>query len=126
NMYWQEAKFEQAKATLAKANNIAPKGVVYDKFPKQLEERQKRTQSSKERAEGDKQKVVTQRENWVKVQELADKENGHASVFWDPMAPKASPTPPPVAPPPTSPPPNAPTPNGTPAAAPASSAAPPG
>jgi hypothetical protein len=123
NMYWQEAKFEQAKANLAKANNIAPKGVVYDAFPKQLDARQKRTQTAKEHAEADKQKVVSQRENWVKVQEQADKENGHQSVFWDPMAPKAA-TPPPVNPPPTSPPPTAPTPAAAPAA-PAAAAAPP-
>ena len=68
-MYWREAQFEQAKAQLAKANNIAPKGVVYDSFPKQLDERQKRTQTAKERAAGDKQKVVSVREDWLKIQE---------------------------------------------------------
>lgn len=116
NMYWRESQFEQAKAQLAKQNNIAPKGVVYDSFPKQLEERQKRTQSAKERAEGDKQKVVSARENWLKIQDQADKENGRASTFWDPMAPKTA-TPPPVNanPTPTSPPPTAPTPSGGPA-----------
>ncbi len=113
NTYWREAQFEQAKAKLAKSNNIAPKGVNYDTFPKQLDERQKRTQSAKERAEGDKQKVVSARDNWLKIQDQADKENGRASVFWDPMAPKTA-TPPPVNanPTPTSPPPTAPTPSG--------------
>jgi hypothetical protein len=91
NMYWREAQFEQAKAQLAKANNIAPKGVVYDSFPKQLDERQKRTQSAKEKAEGDKQKVVSVRDNWLKIQDQADKENGKTSTFWDPMAPKSTP-----------------------------------
>jgi hypothetical protein len=105
NMYWHEAQFEGAKATLAKSNNIAPKGVVYDSFPKQLDERQKRTQSSKEKSEGEKQKVVTSRENWLKIQDQADKENGHASVFWDPMAPKAASAQPPTATTPTSKPP---------------------
>jgi hypothetical protein len=96
NMYWHEAQFEGAKANLAKSNNIAPKGVVYDSFPKQLDERQKRTQSSKEKSEAEKSKVVSARENWLKIQDQADKENGHASVFWDPMAPKSSPAQPPT------------------------------
>jgi hypothetical protein len=90
NMYWREAQFESAKATLAKGNNIAPKGVTYDSFPKQQDERQKRTQGAKEKSEAEKQKVVSARENWLKIQEQADKENGHASVFWDPMAPKGN------------------------------------
>lgn len=88
NMYWREAQFESAKAQLAKSNNIAPKGVTYDSFPKQQDERQKRTQGAKEKSEGEKQRVVSARENWLKIQEQADKENGHASAFWDPMAPK--------------------------------------
>ena len=94
NMYWHEAQFEAAKATLAKANNIAPKGVAYESFPKQLDERQKRTQSSKEKSEAEKGKVVSQRDNWLKIQDQADKENGgHSSTFWDPMAPKNTPAP---------------------------------
>ena len=89
-MYWREAQFEQAKATLAKQNNIAPKGVVYDTFPRQHDERQKRTQSAKERVESEKQRTATARENWLKIQNQADTENGHAGVYWDPMASKAS------------------------------------
>src|SRR5688500_4179089 len=33
NMYWREAQYEAAKATLAKQNNIQPKGVNLDDFP---------------------------------------------------------------------------------------------
>ena len=32
------------------------------------------------------------RDNWLHIQEQADKENGHAGVYWDPMAPKVTPT----------------------------------
>jgi hypothetical protein len=91
NMYWREAQFESAKAQLAKGNNIAPKGVVYDTFPKQQDERQKRTGSAKERVEGHKQKAQSARDNWLKLQDSADKEAGKNSSFWDPMAAKGGP-----------------------------------
>ena len=91
NMYYREAEFEAAKAQLAKANNIAPKGVSYDTFPKQQEARKARTDSAKAKAESAKASVSAQRDSWLHIQEQADKENGHASVFWDPMAPKAQP-----------------------------------
>ena len=35
NMYWREAQYELAKSQLAQRNNIAPKGVKFDAFPKQ-------------------------------------------------------------------------------------------
>ena len=89
---FREAEFEQAKAQLAKQNNIAPKGVTYDSFPKQLDERKSRTDSAKSKSESAKASVSSQRANWLHIQENADKENGHASVYWDPMAPKVQPT----------------------------------
>lgn len=92
NMYYREAEFEAAKAQLAKTNNIAPKGVTYDSFPRQQESRKSRTDSAKSKAESAKASVSAQRDNWLHVQEQADKENGHASVFWDPMAPKVPPS----------------------------------
>jgi hypothetical protein len=92
NMYFREAEFEQAKAQLAKTNNIAPKGVTYESFPKQIDERRSRTESAKSKSESAKASVSSQRDNWLHVQENADKENGHASVYWDPMAPKVQST----------------------------------
>lgn len=92
NMYFREAEFEAAKAQLAKTNNIAPKGVTYESFPKQQDERRSRTESAKSKAESAKASVTSQRDSWLHVQEQADKENGHAGVYWDPMAPKAPPT----------------------------------
>lgn len=89
NMYWREAQFEEAKATLAKAHNIAPRGIVYDDFPKQLDARKNRTATAKDRAEGEKQKAAAARDSWIKDQKSADIENGHESSLWDPMVPKA-------------------------------------
>ncbi len=92
NMYYREAEFEAAKAQLAKTNNIMIKDVKYDSFPKQQEARKARTDSAKSKAESAKASVSSQRDNWLHIQEQADKENGHASVYWDPMAPKVQPT----------------------------------
>lgn len=88
NMYWREAQYEQAKAAIAKGNGIAPKGVQYDSFPKQVDDRGRRVQSAKEKVLGDKEHAVQAREAWLKIQETADRENGHTTTAWDPMAPK--------------------------------------
>ena len=48
NMYWREAQYELAKAQLAKKNNIAPKGVDYDDFPKQERRRASKRAQSRE------------------------------------------------------------------------------
>ena len=92
NQYWREAQFEAAKAQIAKANNIAPKGVSYDDYPKQVESRGKRVQSAKDRAEKAKQHVLATREAWMKIQHQADVESGRPAVVWDPMAQPTAPT----------------------------------
>jgi len=88
NMYWREAQYESAKATLAKANNIAPKGVNYEDFPKQLADREKRTMKSKEKSESEKTKAVSARQSWLSAQSVADKATGRTGTMYDPMAPK--------------------------------------
>ena len=88
NMYWREAQYENAKAQLAKQNNIAPKGVVYDDFPKQLSAREKRTTSARQKAEAEKSKVVSARSNWLTAQQAADKLTGRTGNLYDPMAEK--------------------------------------
>lgn len=94
NMYWREAQYEVAKAQLGQKNSIAPKGVSYDSFPQQEQERGKRSTSAKERADAAKQRAMNARENWVKAQEVADRESGHPATFPDdPMAPPAPPKP---------------------------------
>jgi hypothetical protein len=91
NMYFREAEYESAKAQLAKTNNIMIKDVKYEQFPKQQDDRRGRAESAKGKAESAKANVSSQRDNWLHIQEQADKENGHASVYWDPMAPKVPP-----------------------------------
>jgi hypothetical protein len=88
NMYWREAQYENAKSSLAKANNIQPKGINYESFPTQLAEREKRTQRAKEKAEAEKSKAVSARQNWLSAQSLADKATGRTGTLYDPMAPK--------------------------------------
>jgi hypothetical protein len=88
NTYWRESQYESAKAKLAQGNNIAPKNVNYIDFPAQLDQRGKRTQTAKEKAEHEKQRVVEVRQTWLKQQQLADTESGHPSSLWDPMAQK--------------------------------------
>jgi hypothetical protein len=86
NQYWREAQFEAAKGQIAKQNNIAPKGVNYDDFPKQVEARGKRTDAAKQKAQKSKEHVMATRDNWLKIQHTADTEAGKQSSLWDPMA----------------------------------------
>lgn len=92
NMYWREAKYELAKAQLGQQNSIAPKGVSYDTFPKQEQERSGRTSSAKQRLDAEKQRALGARDNWTKAQEIADRETGRTSSFPDPMAAKPAAT----------------------------------
>lgn len=89
NMYWREAQYENAKAELAKRNNIQPRGINYEDFPKQLAEREKRTMSAKDKAEAEKSKAVSARQNWLTAQQIADKATGRTGALYDPMAPQA-------------------------------------
>ncbi len=91
NMYWREAQFELAKSQLAQKNNKSPKGVDYNWFPSQEQQRSKRVAGAKTKADGERGKATSARESWVKQQESADKEAGRASNLPDPMAPKAAP-----------------------------------
>ena len=91
-MYWREAQFELAKAQLAQKNNVSPKGVNYEWFPKQEAERNKRAANAKAKAEDERKKALSQREAWLKQQTDADKENNRNSALPDPMAPKPAAT----------------------------------
>src|SRR5215813_4492402 len=92
NMYWREAQYEVAKAQVGQGNHIAPKGVEYDAFPKQESERSKRASSAKQRLDAEKSKVMSARDNWMRAQETADREDGHPGNFPDPMAARAGAT----------------------------------
>jgi len=92
NMYFREAQFENTKAQVGQHNNIAPKGVVYDSFPKQMEDREHRTNAAKSNYEGMRSGTESARVNWLKLQTQADSENGHPGTYWDPLAPKTGPS----------------------------------
>ncbi|MCX5743275.1 MAG: hypothetical protein NT062_12345 [Proteobacteria bacterium] len=94
NMYWQEARFEVAKSSLAQRSNIAPQNIKYEWFPGQEQERGKRTASAKTRADASRANVSKSRDNWLAMQKAADTANGHPSNLADPMAPPVAPTPP--------------------------------
>jgi hypothetical protein len=89
NMYWREAQYEVAKAQVGQGNHIAPKGVDYDAFPKQEQERQKRSAAAKDRLDTEKGRVQSARDSWMKAQETADREYGRPANFPDPMAAKS-------------------------------------
>lgn len=88
NMYWREAQYEAAKASIAKTNNIAPRGINLADFPAQVEQRGKRTEKAKAKAEDHKQKAVNARQTWLSQQTAADKATGRTGTLYDPMAPK--------------------------------------
>jgi len=99
NMYWREAQFELAKAQLAQQNSIAPKGVQYEWYPKQEQERNKRAESARGKSESEKARAQSARENWIRQQQAADQASGKSTSLPDPMAPAVQPTTaPPVAP----------------------------
>lgn len=102
NMYWREAQFELAKAKLAQQNNIAPKGVQYDWYPKQEAQRSQRAQAAREKEQAEKQRAQSARQTWLKLQQEADQASGRPTSLPDPMA-APGPSQPATAPPPVTP-----------------------
>jgi hypothetical protein len=86
NMYWREAQYENAKAQLGQRNNIAPKGVSYDSFAKQEQDRASAESSLRGKVDSARSKAQSARESWRSAQESADRDNGHPSNLPDPMA----------------------------------------
>ena len=91
NMYWREAQYELAKSQLAQKSNISPKGVQYDSFPSQEQERNKRAASSKQKVDGERQNAMSARDTWLKAQATANKETGESKQMSDPMATQTPP-----------------------------------
>ncbi len=90
NMYWREAQYELAKAQVGQKNNIAPKGITYDSFPRQEQDRNKRTAAQKGKLDAAKARAQAARESWLRAQQTADQANGTPSSFPDPMAASAA------------------------------------
>lgn len=91
-MYWREAQYEVAKAQVGQNNHISPKGIEYDAFPRQEQDRRKRASSAKDRLDTEQGRVQSARETWMKAQETADREYGRPANFPDPMAAKSGST----------------------------------
>jgi hypothetical protein len=85
-MYWREARYEVAKAQVGQGNHIAPKGVEFDAFPRQEQERNKRVTAAKDRLDGERSRAMSAREGWRKLQDTADREFGRPGNYPDPMA----------------------------------------
>jgi hypothetical protein len=90
SMFWRESQYEVAKAQVGQQNNIAPKGIAYDSFPKQEQERQKRASAAKNKLDSEKQRATSARETWRTAQETADRETGRPGNFPDPLAPSTA------------------------------------
>jgi hypothetical protein len=88
HVYWKEAVFELAKAKIAKANNIAPKGFAYDDYVRQEQQRTKNAASSRDKAGKEKQRALGARNDWLQIQGEADTMIGTKNQLPDPMAPK--------------------------------------
>ena len=71
NMYAMEAKFELAKAQLAKNKNIKPRGFTFATFQAQASERSKRAQKAKMVADQAKKDADVRRKKWQALEKEA-------------------------------------------------------
>jgi hypothetical protein len=62
--YHREARYEHEKAKLGQSKNIAPKGVNYEKFKGQTEERSRLAQKARQEFERDKLKAAEATKTW--------------------------------------------------------------
>jgi hypothetical protein len=62
--FHREARYEHAKAKLGQAKNIAPKGVRYESYPGQTEERSRSAQKARQKFASDKQKADAAKKTW--------------------------------------------------------------
>lgn len=76
NMYAQEARFELAKAQLAKQNSIQPKGFEYAAYESQAKTRSEKTQRSKYIADQEKEKAKAAKAKWQARKKEADRARG--------------------------------------------------
>jgi hypothetical protein len=76
NMYAKEAKYEMAKAKLAKNKNIRPKGFNLGSYDKQYKNRSERAQRAKAVAQKEKQKSDTKKKKWQQLKSAAARAAG--------------------------------------------------
>lgn len=73
NVYAVEARYELAKATLAKAKNIRPRGFDFKAFQRQSAERSRRAQKAKKVADDFKREAGAVKKKWKNMEKEADK-----------------------------------------------------
>jgi hypothetical protein len=73
NTYAQEARYELAKARVAKENNIKPKGFDPGVYERQAEDRSRRAQQARAKAEREKGSAEQKRQQWEAQKKEADK-----------------------------------------------------
>jgi hypothetical protein len=88
NMYWHEAQYELAKATVAQHAGKVIANVNYNNFPAQESERGRRAAHWKDKTEAAKHDAHAERDHWLDLQKNADVEAGHPQNYStpDPMA----------------------------------------
>jgi hypothetical protein len=74
--YAAEAKYELAKANLARSNNISPKGFAHQAFVDQQQDRSRRAQRSKLIADREKDKASARKKEWEAKKREADQARG--------------------------------------------------
>lgn len=82
--YAKQARHELAKARLAKANNIRPKGFDLPNFERQAQDRAKYAQRSKQLISGDVQKTENLRREWQALVRDADRAKGQGQPNQNP------------------------------------------
>lgn len=77
--YHREARYEYAKAKLGQAKNIAPRGVNYDNYKSQVDERSRRAQKALQDSESYKQKSIAAKKTWQGRLKEAEQAKGTSS-----------------------------------------------
>ncbi len=78
--YHREARYEYQKAKLGQAKNIAPKGVKYDNYKGQVDDRSKRSQTARLGSDQAKQKALAAKKIWEgRLQEVKRAKGGGVS-----------------------------------------------
>jgi hypothetical protein len=77
--YHREARYEHEKAKLGQAKNIAPRGVKYESFKGQTDNRSRRAQKAKQDSESYKQKSIAAEKTWKGRMKEADQAKGQSS-----------------------------------------------
>jgi len=78
NMYAMEAKYEVAKARLAKAKSIRPKGFDFAAFDKQYKRRSERAQRARAVARREQKKADAKKKSWQQLAGAASRAAGGA------------------------------------------------